>query len=171
MRIALRQCYPLAFLVSSTKWRILLHVYCGLHYLFKTSSGGTVPFCLLLLEKCISFLTDAWFYYEAPWWLVNNPPAMKETWFRSLEWEDPLEKRNAKHSGILAWRIPWTVQSDTTEQLSLSLCFLQWNESESDNMFMKRLQGWYSYDRKWSFLQDSRKKACGGELQLTHKGY
>ena len=111
IRIALRQCYPQAFLVSSTKLRILSHVYCGLHYLFKISSGGTVPFCLLLVEKCISFLTDAWFYYEAPWWLVNNPPAMKETWVRSLEWEDPLEKRNAKHSGILAWRIPWTAQS------------------------------------------------------------
>ena len=24
-------------------------------------------------------------------------------------WEDPLEKRTATHSGILAWRIPWTV--------------------------------------------------------------
>ena len=25
--------------------------------------------------------------------------------------EDPLEKRNATHSTILAWRIPWTVES------------------------------------------------------------
>ena len=24
-------------------------------------------------------------------------------------WEDPLEKRKATHSSILAWRIPWTV--------------------------------------------------------------
>ena len=23
-------------------------------------------------------------------------------------WEDPLEKGKATHSGILAWRIPWT---------------------------------------------------------------
>ena len=23
-------------------------------------------------------------------------------------WEDPLEKRMATHSSILAWRIPWT---------------------------------------------------------------
>ena len=28
---------------------------------------------------------------------------------RSLGWEDPLEKRKAIHSSILAWRIPWTV--------------------------------------------------------------
>ena len=26
-----------------------------------------------------------------------------------LGWEDPLEKGKATHSGILAWRIPWTV--------------------------------------------------------------
>ena len=24
--------------------------------------------------------------------LVKNPPAMQETWIRSLGWEDPLEK-------------------------------------------------------------------------------
>ena len=41
--------------------------------------------------------------------LVKNPPAMWETWVRSLGWEDPLEKGNASHSSILAWRIPWTI--------------------------------------------------------------
>ena len=41
--------------------------------------------------------------------LVKNPPAMWETWVQSLGWEDPLEKRKATHSSILAWRIPWTV--------------------------------------------------------------
>ena len=35
-------------------------------------------------------------------------PAMGETWFRSLGWEDPLEKGMATQSSILAWRIPWT---------------------------------------------------------------
>ena len=59
--------------------------------------------------------------------LVKNPPAMRETWVRSLDWEDPLEKGKATHSSILAWRIPWTVyspwghkNSDTIEPLSLS---------------------------------------------------
>ena len=41
--------------------------------------------------------------------LVKNPPAMWETWARSLDWDDPLEKRKATHSSILAWRIPWTL--------------------------------------------------------------
>ena len=38
--------------------------------------------------------------------MVKNPPAMWETWFRSLSWEDPLEEGMAVHSSILAWRIP-----------------------------------------------------------------
>ena len=41
--------------------------------------------------------------------LVNNLPAIWETWVRSLVWEDPLEKGKATHSSILACRIPWTV--------------------------------------------------------------
>ena len=41
--------------------------------------------------------------------LVKNPPAMRETLFRSLGWEDPRVKGEATHSSILAWRIPWTV--------------------------------------------------------------
>ena len=32
--------------------------------------------------------------------------AMRETWVRSLGWEDPLKKEMATHSSILAWRIP-----------------------------------------------------------------
>ena len=40
--------------------------------------------------------------------MVKNLPAMQETWVRSLDWQDTLEKRMATHSTILAWRIPWT---------------------------------------------------------------
>ena len=40
--------------------------------------------------------------------VVKNLPAMQETQFRSLGWEDSLEKGMATHSSILAWRIPWT---------------------------------------------------------------
>ena len=40
--------------------------------------------------------------------IVKNPPAIQETWLRSLGWEDPLEEGTATHSSILAWRIPWT---------------------------------------------------------------
>ena len=51
-----------------------------------------------------------------------------ETWVQSLSLEDPLEKGMATHSSILAWQkfhglySPWGCkESDTTEQLSLSL--------------------------------------------------
>ena len=40
--------------------------------------------------------------------VVKNLPVMWETWLHSLGLEDPLEKEMATHSGILAWRIPWT---------------------------------------------------------------
>ena len=33
---------------------------------------------------------------------VKNPPAMRETWIRSLGWEDILEKGKATHPSILA---------------------------------------------------------------------
>ena len=33
---------------------------------------------------------------------VRNPPAIRETWVRSLGWEDPLEEGRATHSSILA---------------------------------------------------------------------
>ena len=40
--------------------------------------------------------------------VAKSLTAMQETWVPSLGWEDPLEKEMATHSGILAWRIPWT---------------------------------------------------------------
>ena len=38
--------------------------------------------------------------------MVENPPAMQETWVQCQGREDPPEKGKATHSGILAWRIP-----------------------------------------------------------------
>ena len=34
--------------------------------------------------------------------LVKNLPVLRETWVRSLGWEDPLEKEKTTHSSILA---------------------------------------------------------------------
>ena len=33
---------------------------------------------------------------------------LQETQVQSLGWEDPLEEEMASHSGIFAWKIPWT---------------------------------------------------------------
>ena len=50
---------------------------------------------------------------RAPWaflmaQMVKHLPAMRDSWVRSLGWEDPLEKEMATHSSTLAWKIPWT---------------------------------------------------------------
>ena len=53
--------------------------------------------------------------------LVKNLPAMRETWVRSLSWEDPLEEGMAIYCSILAWRIPWDCKDlDRTERLLLT---------------------------------------------------
>ena len=39
---------------------------------------------------------------------AKNLPAIQETGVQSPGWEDPLEKRIATHSSILAWKIPRT---------------------------------------------------------------
>ena len=68
-------------------------------------SNGQVLHALI----CHSFLLLAGAFLIAQ--LVKNPPAVQETlvWFLFLE--DPLEKGTATHSSILAWRIPWAIQS------------------------------------------------------------
>jgi len=40
--------------------------------------------------------------------MVKSLCAIKETGVQALDQEDPLEKRMATHSSILAWRTPWT---------------------------------------------------------------
>ena len=63
---------------------------------------------------------------------VKGLLTMQETRVQSLGQEDLLEKEMATHSGILAWRIPWTEkpvgyspwshkESDTTEGLLVLL--------------------------------------------------
>ena len=70
--------------------------------------------------------------------MVNNPPAMQETWVRSVGLDDPLEKEMAMHSNILTWEIPWAeepgrlwsiqlqrVEHDlaTEQQQIMSMCY------------------------------------------------
>ena len=65
--------------------------------------------------------------------MLKNLPAMQETLFRSLGWEDPLEKGTAPHSSMpgevrgqrsLVGYSPWDHKdSDTTERLNSKTCF------------------------------------------------
>ena len=51
--------------------------------------------------------------------VVKNPPAVQETQVQSHGREDPLKKGMATHSGILAWRIPWTEESGGLQSTGL----------------------------------------------------
>ena len=52
-------------------------------------------------------------------WLrfVKNLPAMQETQFQSLGWEDPLEKEMSNHYSILAGRVPWTEEPSELQSM------------------------------------------------------
>ena len=81
-----------------------------------------LPFMLVFLNKqfrfaCFESYSNGIIYILS--WaslvaqMIKNPPAMQETWVRSLGQEYPLEKGMATHSNILAWRIPLTEEPGT----------------------------------------------------------
>ena len=49
--------------------------------------------------------------------MVKSLPAIQETQVRALGWDDPLEKRTATHSSVLAWRVPWTEEPDGLQSM------------------------------------------------------
>ena len=51
--------------------------------------------------------------------MVKNLPVMQETCTLFLGWEVAPEKKMATHSGILAWRIPWTGEPDGLQSMGL----------------------------------------------------
>ena len=48
---------------------------------------------------------------------VKNLPAIQESRIHSLSWEDPLERKMATYSCILAWRILWTEKPGGLESM------------------------------------------------------
>ena len=88
---------------------------------------GFVCFSFSSLFRCMASLVAQ----------MVNLPKMQETWVQYLRQEDPLERRMATHSSILAWRIPmdrgawwtavhgvaksWTRQSDNTTLMLLEI--------------------------------------------------
>ena len=49
--------------------------------------------------------------------MVKPLSTMQDTGVWPLGGEDPLEKRMATHSSILAWRIPWTEEPDGVQRV------------------------------------------------------
>ena len=107
-------------------------------YLSLTFMSKLILFCVAWLFSFLSafshFADKIWASLVAQ--LVKNPPAMWETWVRSLGWEDPLEKGKApifwpgEFHGLYR---PWGCkQLDKTERLSRSLIkFILWNSRKT----------------------------------------
>ena len=73
--------------------------------------------------------------------MVKNLPTVQdpqEIWVHYLGWKDPLEKRMATYSSILAWRIPWTEEPGG---------YTPWLVKESDI-------------NEWLTLQDEGQQTC-----------
>ena len=88
---------PLCFLLL-----LVVAVHCGPHP-HHTHTGRQAPGGWRSGLTCLSLTTSLVAQ------LVKNPPAMWETWVRSLGWEDPLEKGTAMCFRILAWRATLSV--------------------------------------------------------------
>ena len=58
--------------------------------------------------------------------MVKNLPPMRETWVRSLDWEDTLEEGMATHSSIPAWRSPRTEEPAGLQSMGLQRVGQDW---------------------------------------------
>ena len=109
----------LPLLASGVCWHFLVHLALLEHHSASITTWPSSPLPMrtpvILDQGLVLGLATTLFPKRASLvaQLVNNPPAVWETWVRSLGWEDPLEKGKAIHSSILAWRIPWTAKSWT----------------------------------------------------------
>ena len=67
--------------------------------------------------------------------MVKSLPAVRETWVRSLDREDPLEKEMATHSSILVWKIPWMQEPSQLQSMGLQRVGHDWATSLSLSPF------------------------------------
>ena len=94
--------------------------------------------------------------------LVKNSLATREIWVQSLGWEDSLEKGTATHFSILAWKIPWTVQSVGSQRVRTGLSDFHFHFSSVQLLSRFRLlatpwtaarQASLSVTNSWSLLK------------------
>ena len=88
--------------------------------------------------------------------MVKNLPAMWETWVQLLG-QDPLEKRMATHSSILAWRIPWVEELCGLQSMVLQGVGPDWatNTHSTTTIGLEESVGLYkvgAHQRQYKFL-------------------
>ena len=67
--------------------------------------------------------------------VVTNLPAMQEIQVQSLGQEDPLKVGMAAHWSILAWRIPWTEETDKLQSIGSQRVGHEWVTSTFTLLF------------------------------------
>ena len=79
--------------------------------------------------------------------MVKRLPIMRETWARSLDQEDPLEKEMATHSSTLAWKILWMEEPGRLQSMGSQRVRHDWATSLSRCLRPGNL-GMYLYSSK-----------------------
>ena len=80
----------------------------------------------------------------------TSEDAMQETQVRSLGREDPLEKRMATHSSILAWSIPWTEEPGGPQSMGSQRVRHNWATNPTTISTSEIAQMSFEYDRNMS---------------------
>ena len=89
-----------SFMEGFTVLRASPHSSVGKESACNAGDPGWIPVSGRSTREGIGYpLQYSWAFLVAE--LVKNLPAVRETWVRSLGWEDPLEKGKATHSSIL----------------------------------------------------------------------
>ena len=93
---------------------------------------------------------------------VKCLPAVQETGVQSLCQEDPLEKKMATHSSILAWKIPWTEEPDRLQSMGSQRVLHNWATNtpkppvltvqRTFGFFLLPLFGMYAYQELIVFI-------------------
>ena len=94
---------------------------------------------------------------------VKDLSAMRETWIRSLAWEDPLEKEMATHSSFLAWRFPWTEEPGRLP----SVGWQSWTRL-SDLSLASGALGGAGFSSRGSQARALRLSTCAARASLLH---
>ena len=139
---------PFTLCDSSTGiWQCLLKWISGALFIYNQATVPDFPRAKVCLSIIQSFLQSS-NTFQAPilfqlnprsgfhgGLVVKNPPAMQEMWVGSLGWEDPLEKRMATHSSILAWRIPWTEEPGRLQSMGLQKSHIGHSDQKNPQNF------------------------------------
>ena len=84
--------------------------------------------------------------------VVKNLSAIQETWVWSLGQEDPLQKRMATHSCILAWRIPWTEEPGGLQSKGSQRVRHNWMNNTSTFIFQLQILFLGFYSKRLGFI-------------------